>query len=365
MTSNQPEALPQDTTAEDTAPDTNAPDAPTADESVRADTTPGSTSDARSAGNVLDGSLMDSVFGELTGVPFLKGHGTGNDFVVVVDPEGRLLLADDTVRLACDRHQGIGGDGFIRVIRSANLPEGQELLEHTPDAEWFMDYRNGDGSIAEMCGNGVRVFVHVLVGQGLVDLAHGETVRIGTRAGVKTVARTADGYAVDMGPWGFIDGDGARSRGSDAVVTAKGLRVPRPAVSITMGNPHTVVALAEGEKLDALQLHAAPQVRPTPPDGTNVEFVVPIDEEGQGSEEIGRIRMRVHERGVGETQSCGTGACAAAAATRFWAGESAPDEWVVEVPGGAVSATFVEGPHGAEHVVLAGPATVVASGTFG
>lgn len=302
-----------------------------------------------------------SVFGELSGMEFLKGHGTGNDFVLVVDPDGQLLLGDDVVRRACDRHQGIGGDGFIRLIRSSALPEGRELLEQDPSAEWFMDYRNGDGSIAEMCGNGVRVFVRALLQQGLVDLGEGAMLRIGTRGGLKTVAATPDGFAVDMGPWGFIDGDRARERGSDAVVTAQGLKVPRPGVSITMGNPHTVVALAEGEKLDHLQLGTQPEVSPTPPDGTNVEFVVPADDEGDG---IGRLRMRVHERGVGETQSCGTGACAAAAATRFWAGASAPDEYLVQVPGGIVSATFVPGPDGAEHVVLAGPAEIVARGVF-
>lgn len=302
-----------------------------------------------------------SVFGELSGMEFLKGHGTGNDFVLVADPEGQLLLGDDVVRLACDRHRGIGGDGFIRIIRSAALPEGRELLEQDPSAEWFMDYRNGDGSIAEMCGNGVRVFVRALLQQGLVELGEGAMLRIGTRGGLKTVAATADGFAVDMGPWGFIDGDRARERGSDAVVTAQGLKVPRPGVSITMGNPHTVVALAEGEKLDHLQLWTEPEVRPVPPEGTNVEFVVPADDEGDG---IGRLRLRVHERGAGETQSCGTGACAAAAATRFWAGASAPDEYLVQVPGGIVSATFVAGPAGAEHVVLAGPAEIVARGVF-
>lgn len=303
----------------------------------------------------------EQVFGELSGWEFLKGHGTGNDFVLVADPEGELLLGDDVVRLACDRHQGIGADGFIRLIRSAALPEGRELLEEDPTAEWFMDYRNGDGSIAEMCGNGVRVFVHALLRRGLVELPEGEVLRIGTRGGLKTVARTPEGYAVDMGPWGFIDGGRARGRGSDAVVTVKGLKVPRPGVSISMGNPHTVVALAEGEKLDHLQLWTAPEVRPVPPDGTNVEFVVPADDEGDG---VGRLRLRVHERGVGETQSCGTGACAAAAATRFWGGPSAPDEWLVQVPGGMVSATFVPGPQGAEHVVLSGPAQIVAAGTF-
>ena len=246
-------------------------------------------------------------------------------------------------------------------MRSRHLEEGRRLLERHPDAEWFMDYRNADGSLAQMCGNGVRVFVRALLQQGLVDLGEGAMLRIGTRGGLKTVAATPDGFAVDMGPWGFIDGDRARERGSDAVVTAQGLKVPRPGVSITMGNPHTVVALAEGEKLDHLQLWTQPEVSPTPPDGTNVEFVVPADDEGDG---IGRLRMRVHERGVGETQSCGTGACAAAAATRFWAGASAPDEYLVQVPGGIVSATFVPGPDGAEHVVLAGPAEIVARGVF-
>ncbi|MDO4254941.1 MAG: diaminopimelate epimerase [Kocuria sp.] len=313
----------------------------------------------------MQASGVDEVLGELTGFSFFKAHGTGNDFVVVVDPDATLLLADDTVRLACDRHQGIGADGFIRIARSAALPEGRALCEEDASAEWFMDYRNADGSIAEMCGNGVRVFVHVLVQQGLAELPEDQVISVGTRAGVRTVARTHNGYAVDMGPWGFIDGDIARRRGSDAVVMGAGLRVPRPAVSITMGNPHTVVALAEGEKLDSLQLHTQPDVRPAPPDGTNVEFVVPLDEDSGTTEDVGRIRMRVYERGVGETQSCGTGACAAAAATRFWAGEHAPDEWCVEVPGGTVTATFVDGPHGAEHVVLAGPAVVVASGVFG
>lgn len=302
-----------------------------------------------------------TVWGELRGWSFAKGHGTGNDFVLVTDPDARLVLDAELVALVCDRHRGIGGDGLIRAVRSQALPEGRAVLESAPDAEWFMDYRNNDGSIAEMCGNGVRVFVHHLISQGLVEVAEGDVLRIGTRAGVKTVGRTSAGYAVDMGPWSFLDGEAARSRGSDAVVTAKGLKVTRPALSIGMGNPHTVVALAEGEKLDQLELHTAPVVRPVPEDGTNVEFVVPADGDDDG---VGRVRMRVHERGVGETQSCGTGACAAAAATRFWGGATAPDQWLVQVPGGVVSVTFVPAPDGSEHVVLAGPAVLVAVGTF-
>ena len=300
-------------------------------------------------------------WGELEGRRFTKGHGTGNDFVLLSDPHAELALDAELVGLVCDRHRGIGGDGLIRAVRSEALPEGRSVLADAPDAEWFMDYRNNDGSIAEMCGNGVRVFVHYLLQEGLADVPEGEMLRIGTRAGVRTVARTGSGYAVDMGPWSFLDGASARSRGSDAEVTARGLRVTRPALSIGMGNPHTVVALAEGEKLDQLDLTTAPEVRPVPEDGTNVEFVVPADGDDDG---MGRVRMRVHERGVGETQSCGTGACAAAAAPRFWGGATAPDQWLVQVPGGVVSVTFVPAPDGSEHVVLAGPAVLVAEGTF-
>ncbi|WP_443094995.1 diaminopimelate epimerase [Rothia koreensis] len=299
----------------------------------------------------------DSPWGELSGISLTKGHGTGNDFVLLTDAQGRLSLEGSLVESVCDRHRGIGADGVIRAIRSEELPEGRQVLETSPDAEWFMDYRNADGSLSEMCGNGVRVFVHYLLTEGLVSLEPGQSLTIGTRGGAKVVAKVEDDYAVDMGPWGFIHGDEARDSGSDSLVTARGLRTPRPGLSITMGNPHTVVALAGEEKLGKLGLEEVPNVRPVPPQGTNVEFVVPVDSEDNDT--IGRIAMRVHERGVGETQSCGTGACAAAAATRFWAGDDAPDEWVVEVPGGAVAATFVMAPDELEHVVLSGPAVLV------
>ncbi|WP_240624990.1 diaminopimelate epimerase [Kocuria tytonicola] len=294
---------------------------------------------------------------ELTGVRVSKAHGTGNDFVVFTDGDGTRDVGPQTVAAVCDRHTGLGGDGMIRAVRSEHVPEGRALLRTHPDAEWFMDYRNGDGSVAQMCGNGVRVFVDHLVREGLVRLPRGARVRIGTRAGVRTVARTSDGYAVDMGPWSFTDGETARERGADCVVTAAGLTVPRPGISIDMGNPHAVVALSEGEKLDGLDLHTAPVVEPVPAEGTNVEFVVPLDHDDS---DVGRLEMRVHERGVGETFSCGTGACAAAAATRFWGGPESPDRWFVQVPGGVLSVTFVPAPDGTEHVVLAGPARVVA-----
>lgn len=298
---------------------------------------------------------------ELLNREVVKAHGTGNDFVVFTDEHGRLALTPETVRAVCDRHLGLGADGVIRAVRSASLPEGRELAASDPAVEWFMDYRNADGSIAQMCGNGVRVFVDHLVREGLVELPHGSQLRIGTRAGIRTVARSEGGYAVDMGPWSFIAGGAAREKGSDAVVVTSGVNIARPGLSISMGNPHTVVALSEADELQRVELHTAPEVTPEPVEGTNVEFVVPVDHDDPA---VGRIRMRVFERGVGETHSCGTGACAAAAATRFWGGADAPDRWLVEVPGGVLSVTFAAAADGTEHVVLAGPTRVVARATL-
>ncbi|MDJ0352232.1 diaminopimelate epimerase [Pseudarthrobacter sp. PH31-O2] len=298
----------------------------------------------------------------LGGLKFSKGHGTGNDFVLLADPHGTLAVTPEQVVALCDRHLGIGGDGLIRAVPSRLLAEGRELLTQNPEAEWFMDYRNGDGSLSEMCGNGVRVFVHFLVSEGLIELPAGEATTIGTRGGAKTVVRTASGYAVDMGPWEFIFPGEATARSMDSLVSAAGLEVARPALSVSMGNPHTVVALAEAAELDGTQLFTAPHVDPAPPHGTNVEFVVPA--EPLVHEGVGTITMRVYERGVGETQSCGTGACAAAVAIRHWAGQGAPDAWNVHVPGGVVGVKFFLGAEGHEHVELSGPAVIVASGTL-
>ncbi|MFB1427633.1 diaminopimelate epimerase [Micrococcus endophyticus] len=293
-------------------------------------------------------------------VPFTKGHGTGNDFVLLADPDGNVHLEAAQVAVLADRHRGIGGDGVIRAVPSRHVEEGRALLAAHPEAEWFMDYRNGDGSIAEMCGNGVRVFVHFLAEKGLVDLAPGESITIGTRAGVKTVSRLAHGYAIDMGPWSYLDPELAEEAASDAMVLAAGLADPRPALSVSMGNPHTVAPVASFEDLEGLDLTRAPEVDPAPAHGTNVEFVAahePLVREG-----VGRVRMRVHERGVGETQSCGTGACAVAVAMRAWSGEGGSDSWLVEVPGGVLGVDFVAHPDGTEHVVLAGPAELVFDG---
>lgn len=296
-----------------------------------------------------------------------KGHGTQNDFVLVDDRDGGLDLTPALVRALADRRAGVGADGVIRLVASGRLPDGAASLVEDPAATWFMDYRNADGSVAEMCGNGVRVVARFAEELGVWD-GGGELV-LGTRAGVRRVRRVAapDGgdpwYAVDMGPWHLPGGADAVRAGHDAEVEVPGLAVTRPALSVDVGNPHTVVALAGTDELAAVDLTRAPSVTPVPPHGTNVELVVPLGEEageqaGEGAV-VGRLRMRVHERGVGETRSCGTGACAAALAVRSWGGATAPDAYVVEVPGGVVRVRVLPG----GHVELAGPAVLVARGT--
>lgn len=286
-------------------------------------------------------------------IAFTKGHGTGNDFVIVPDPDGALELTDDQVAVLCDRRFGIGGDGILRVVRATAIAEGAEAA--AAGAEWFMDYRNADGSKAEMCGNGVRVFVRYLVDVGWAEV-DGSPLRVGTRAGVKTVTRSDGtlgerGYEVDLGPWRVED--------SDVLVRTRGGGAPRPGVGIDVGNPHVVVALPDEAELEGLDLAAQPLLQPEPPHGANVEFVVPSDPLVR--EGVGSIRMRVFERGVGETLSCGTGVAAAALAVRHWAGPAAPDRWIVDVPGGTLGVRMPD-VGGERHVLLSGPATLVYSG---
>jgi diaminopimelate epimerase len=284
---------------------------------------------------------------------FTKGQGTGNDFVLFSDPEGDTDLTPTQVAAVCDRRFGVGADGVIRAVRSKNLDDGAAALAENRAAVWFMDYWNADGTVSEMCGNGIRVFTKYLLDQGLAELGPGESLPIGTRAGVRTVSRSAGGFQADLGTW--------RLGGGEPLVRAKNLPVARPGLGIDVGNPHIVVALADDAELDGLDLAYLPILDPVPEAGANVEFVVPADplvDEG-----VGRIRMRVHERGSGETLSCGTGAVAAALAVRHWAGAGEPNDWRVQVPGGVLGVRMFEADDG-EHVVLSGPAELVFDGVL-
>ncbi|MET8562169.1 diaminopimelate epimerase [Streptomyces flaveolus] len=275
-----------------------------------------------------------------TRIAFLKGHGTENDFVIVPDPENALDLSPAAVAALCDRRAGIGGDGVLHVVRSAAHPEARAMAA---EAEWFMDYRNGDGSVAEMCGNGIRVFARYLQHAGHV--AEGD-LTIATRAGVKTVHIAKDGdITVGMGRARLPEGD---------VTVTVGER-SWPARNVNMGNPHAVAFVADLSH--AGDLYTAPPVSPavTYPDGVNVEFVV-----DRGPR---HVAMRVHERGSGETRSCGTGACAVAVATARRDGTDpavtgTPATYTVDVPGGRLVIT--ERPDG--EIEMTGPAVIVAEG---
>ena len=249
------------------------------------------------------------------------------------------------VRRLCDRRAGLGGDGVLRVVRSAHVPDAATVLgDDLGRCEWFMDHRNADGSLAEMCGNGVRLFLHVLVSEGLLDRgACSDGVWVGTRGGPRRVGAGADGtYWVDMGP--------AREFGRGSAEVS-GQRFDGLAVS--MGNPH--LACLTDVDLDALDLTGLPRFDAALfPDGVNVELVTVLRAAVEGAD--AHVRLRVHERGVGETRSCGTGACAAAYAA-LAAGGAAAGTVVVDVPGGRLTVDV-----GPDTTVLHGPAVVVATG---
>ena len=286
-----------------------------------------------------------------TTLHFTKGHGTGNDFVLYSDPDGLIDLSPAQIAAIADRHFGVGGDGVIRAVRSRHIADGAAALAEDDSAEWFMDYRNADGSIAEMCGNGIRVFARYLLDNGLAELPDGDTLAIGTRGGVRDLQRNLTGFQVDLGRWSLD--------GGEPLVRARNLQVARPGLGIDVGNPHVVVALASEDELDSADLSYIPHLEPEPADGANVEFVVPADPMIKNG--VGYIRMRVHERGSGETLSCGTGAAAAALAVRHWAGAGAPNQWSVQVPGGTVGVRMFPTEDG-EHVSLSGPAELVFEG---
>lgn len=284
---------------------------------------------------------------------FTKGHGTGNDFILILDQHGQLDLSAEQVALMCDRHFGIGADGLIRVTPTAKSPEVSGLLAEEPDAHWFMDYRNADGSKAEMCGNGVRVFARYLLDNNLAELTSGSTLPVATRAGIKDVTATVGGFAVDLGLF--------KIGGEDTLVRTRGLSVARPGLEVNVGNPHIVVALADMAELEGLELSKAPILDPAPVEGANVEFVVldePLIREG-----VAGLTLRVHERGVGETLSCGTGIAAAAIAIRHYAGGE-QNYWKVRVPGGQVAVRIFPTEVG-EHVSISGPAELTFSGNWG
>ncbi|MGW1009437.1 diaminopimelate epimerase [Streptomyces termitum] len=279
---------------------------------------------------------------QTTPLRYLKGHGTENDFVILPDAENETDLPAALVARLCDRRAGLGGDGVLHVVRSAAHPDARAMAD---EAEWFMDYRNADGSTAEMCGNGVRVFARYLEHAGHVTAGE---VAVATRGGVKRVHLDKDGsVTVSMGR-AVLSGDGV-------TVAVDGRSWP--ARNVNMGNPHAVAFVED--LAHAGTLHDEPPYEPASvyPDGVNIEFVA-----DRGPR---HVAMRVHERGAAETRSCGTGACAVAVATARRDGADpaetgTPVTYTVDVLGGTLVIT--EHPDG--EIEMTGPAVIVAEGTL-
>jgi diaminopimelate epimerase len=249
------------------------------------------------------------------------GHGTHNDFVLVFDPENKILITPEQIKKICDRKVGIGSDGFIKIIKV--------------DGAWFMDYSNSDGSVAEMCGNGIRVMARYLTDRGYQ--ASG-IFAINTRDGRKFLSVPDEGdISVNMGKVTQINGEVSVIQNSKTFV----------GLNIDVGNPHAVVFTDDLETVGDLKKSPAVLPENAYPEGVNIEFVEIVDN--------GEIRMRVFERGVGETQSCGTGTCAVALAATIKSKKTLPIKWVINPPGGRLVVEI----DGHSNATLTGPAVLV------
>ena len=288
---------------------------------------------------------------------FTKAHGTANDFVVLTDRDDRLDLAEHLVRALCDRRRGIGADGVIRIVRVADPADG----------DVFMDYRNADGSVVEMCGNGVRVTAKHAVDHGLATPRADGTVVVATRSGrkpVRIVARNADGTVaqveVDMGPPILVPAEVPFDTAATGLAPAAtdpdlvhGLAVDGGHLDVavvSMGNPHAVTLVDDVAAAPVTTLGPKVEVHPAFPAKTNVEFAQVVDR--------ARVRLRVWERGVGETAACGTGACATVVALQR--SGHLGEEVAVELPGGTLTVRW----HPGESVMMTGPAVEVGHGTI-
>jgi diaminopimelate epimerase len=282
-------------------------------------------------------------------IRFVKGHGTQNDFVVLGDLDAALALTSEAVSALCDRRRGLGADGVLRVTTAgAALAAG--VFDRIPDGvspdDWYMDYRNADGSIAQMCGNGVRVFAHYLRAGGLETR---DEFVVGSLAGPRPVVmhHVDETYAdvrVDMGKVNRLGGGG---KAFEVIVGGRTFN----GLAVDVGNPHLacVDSALTVEALGELDVAAPVSFNHDQfPDGVNVEILTaPVD---------GVVSMRVHERGVGETRSCGTGTVAAAVAALSHGG-AASGILTVRVPGGDVVVTVTEATS-----YLRGPSVLVAHG---
>lgn len=271
---------------------------------------------------------------------FAKYEGIGNDFVMIADPADELRLSAEQVRSLCDRRFGIGADGVIRV---APGHDGTQL---------FMDYVNSDGSVGEMCGNGIRCLALFARAEGMSE---GDDISVGTRAGTKAVSIIdRDRVRVDMGAPIFAPAKIPVGWDGDDALHAKielETEVVEAAV-LSMGNPHAVLFVEDAQAAPVTSLGPLIERHDIFPNGTNVEFATVESSE--------RVRMRVWERGVGETLACGTGAAAVAVASRLLHGVSSPV--TVTLPGGRLEIEWSGRDDQEASVFMTGPARRVFDG---
>ena len=250
------------------------------------------------------------------------GHGTENDFVILFDPDSQYVITPAQIAAICNRSSGIGADGFIRITK--------------PDGKWFMDYSNSDGSIAEMCGNGIRVMARYLVARG--HLPEG-IFAINTRAGIKHLRVPLEGdISVNMGQ--------VTDEMEEIEVTQNGKTWE--GLNISVGNPHAVVFLENLEEVGSLETTPVVSPQSSYPEGVNVEFVQILTNN--------EARMRVHERGSGETRSCGTDTCAVPLAATLHTRGKLPSRWTIYPPGGRLIVDI----DGHSNATLIGPAELIA-----
>lgn len=282
-------------------------------------------------------------------VRFTKMHGLGNDFVVIDDRAEELDLSADDVRFLCDRNFGIGADG-VMLVRPAV----------SPDADFGWWFRNSDGSVAEMCGNGIRCFARYLVEHGCVEPDR-TRVTVETTPGLYSIDIVRDesggfsGATVDMGEPILRSTDVpttlAPNRAESVVdgaltIDGEDLRV----TCVSMGNPHCVIFVDDVESAPVGSLGPLVETDEAFPRKTNVEFA--------SVEDRSHIRLRVWERGVGETLACGTGACATVVAASL---NGLTDRSVrVSLPGGELDIVWSE----EGHVFMTGPACEVFQGNI-
>ena len=276
---------------------------------------------------------------------FAKGHGTQNDFVVLPDLGAQLELTRGVVAALCDRRRGLGADGLLRVTTAGGaLAAGvfDRIPEGVAADDWYMDYRNADGSIAQMCGNGVRVFTHYLRASGLENR---DEFVVGSLAGARpVVVGHVDEFQADV----TVEMGKATAMGT-SVATVAGRRLT--GLGVDVGNPHLACVVADltVDELAGLDVGGPVEFDAARfPDGVNIEVITtPV---------AGAVSMRVHERGVGETRSCGTGTVATAVAVLADQGAST-GTLRVRVPGGEVDVEITE-----TSSFLRGPSVLVARG---